>query len=108
MTARGENWRAAVDWLNSRLPNTPYPVLVASGYIEADELRQPHAELLEDYCRSPVLSLYPLDVDRGDIFPLPLHEPERLDQVAEMMALHRGGAWLVVRGDELAAQRIAA
>src|SRR5205823_378307 len=78
-----------------------------SGLIEADELRQPHDELLEDYCLAPVNSLYPLEVDRGDIFPLPLHEPGKLDQVAEMLLVHRGGAWLIVRGDKKSADRIA-
>jgi hypothetical protein len=82
-------------------------VLVFSGLIEADELRQPHDELVDDYCLAPVNSLYPLDVDRGDIFPLPLHEPGRLEQVAEMLVVHRGGAWLIVRGERKFGESVA-
>jgi len=104
---RGEDWRGCVAWLDERLPEAGFPVLVYSGLIEADELRQPHDELLADYCLAPVTSLYPLDVDRGDMFPLALHEPGKLDQVAEMLMIHRGGAWLIVRGDKPAAARIA-
>jgi hypothetical protein len=83
-------------------------VLVASGLIEADSLREPHGELLEDYCLLPVTSLYPLDADRSDMFPLPMQEPGRLEQVVEMLLIHRGGAWLIVRGDRQAGQRVAA
>jgi hypothetical protein len=104
---RGEDWRGCMAWLNEQLQRTDFPILVFSGLIEADELRGPHDELLEDYCLAPVSSLYPLDVDRGDMFPLALHEPGKLDQVAEMLVLHRGGAWLVVRGDQETAARIA-
>ena len=104
---RNDDWRGCVSWLNERLPQTQFPVLVFSGLIEADELRQPHDELLEDYCLAPVNSLYPLDVDRGDMFPLPLHEPGRLEQVAEMLIVHRGGAWLVARGNQRVGRRIA-
>jgi hypothetical protein len=104
---RGEDWRGAVAWLNDRLADGGYPVLVSSGLIEADELLQPHDELLEDYCLAPVNSLYPLDIDRGDMFPLPLHEPRGIVEVAEMLVVHCGGAWLIVRGDERNASRVA-
>jgi len=107
MTSRGEDWRGCIEWLNRRLLDAPYPVLVASGYLEADTLQHPHEKLLEDYCQAPVMSLYPLDADRGDIFPLSLREPGKLDQVAEMLAIHRGGAWLIVHGDELSALHVA-
>jgi hypothetical protein len=89
------------------LPQSQYPVLLASGFIEADGLRQPHDPLLEDYCLLPVTSLYPLDVERADIFPLAFHEPGQLAQVAEMLVVHRGGAWLVVRGDREYGRRVA-
>ncbi len=104
---RGENWRAAVAWLNNRLPESGYPVLVYSGLIEADELLQLHDELLDDYCLAPVNSLYPLDIDRGDLFPLSLNEPGDLIELAHLLMVHRGGAWLVVRGDKQKALRVA-
>jgi hypothetical protein len=80
---------------------------VASGLIEADALREPHDELLEDYCLFPVTSLYPLDANQSDLFPLPLTEPEKLDQVVEMLIVHRGGAWLIVKGDRDRGQKLA-
>ena len=104
---RNEDWRGCVAWLNQQLPQTQFPVLVASGFIEADALRWAHDELLEDFCLLPVNSLYPLDVDRADMFPLPMHEPGRLDQVVEMLVVHRGGAWLIVRGNQQAGRRVA-
>jgi mannosyltransferase len=105
--ARGEDWRGCIAWLNERLPETQFPVLVYSGLIEADALRQPHDKLLEDYCLLPVTSLYPLETERADMIPLPLDEPWRLDQIAEMLIVHRGGAWLIVRASERASQQIA-
>jgi mannosyltransferase len=105
---RGEDWRGCIAWLNEQFPQTQFPVLVFSGLIESNALLQPHNELLEDYCLYPVTSLYPLDVDRADMAPLPLHEPGRLNQVAEMLVVHRGGSWLIVRGNEKTGQQVAA
>ena len=104
---RGEDWRGCVAWLNEELVQSQHPVLVWSGLIESDALRQPHDELLEEFCVFPVTSLYPLDTDPSDIFPLPTREPGQLDQVVEMLIVHRGGAWLVVRGDRNVAEQIA-
>jgi len=105
---RAEDWRRAVAWLNEHLSQASYPVLVASGLIEADGLRQPHDPFLDDYCLLPATSLYPLMVDRGDLIPLPMREPGRLDQTTEIIVAHRGGAWLVVRGTRELGERIAA
>ena len=104
---RGEDWRGAVGWLNEQPEKTQFPVLVYSGLIEANALREPHDPLLEDYCLLPVASLYPLDLEPADMIPLPVHEPGRLDQTAELLVVHRGGAWLIVRGGREAGQKIA-
>jgi hypothetical protein len=104
---RNEDWRGAMQWLNERLPGQPYPVLVASGLIEADALRQPHDRLLEDYCLFPVTSLYPLAIDRINLIPLNFREPWRLDPDVRQIVGERGGAWLVVRGSQQSAERIA-
>lgn len=105
---RTEDWRGAIAWLNDNLQSTQFPVLVYSGLIEADGLTSSHDELLEDYCLFPVTSLYLLDVDRGDLFPLATREPGKLNQVAEMLVIHRGGGWLIVRGSEGTARGVAA
>jgi mannosyltransferase len=95
---RNEDWRGAVNWLNEQLPQQPYPVLVASGLIEADALRGAHHELLEDYCVFPVTSLYPIAAERADLIPLPFHDSMRLEPAVRQFVIQRGGAWLVVRG----------
>jgi mannosyltransferase len=105
---RTEDWRAAAEWLNEQVETTQFPVLVYSGLIEADGLTAPHDELLEDYCLFPITSLYPLNVDRGDMFPLPMREPGIMSQAAEMLVVHRGGAWLIVRGGKRKAEAVAA
>jgi hypothetical protein len=104
---RNEDWRGCVAWLNEQLPQAQFPILLSSGLIESEALREPHDELLEDYCLFPVTSLYPLEANPSDLFPLPLHEPAQLDQVVEMLIIHRGGAWLVARGQRKAASQIA-
>jgi hypothetical protein len=95
---RNEDWRGCVAWLNERVAAEGFPVFVESGYIEADELTRPHDALLDQYCLSPLNSLYPLDVSADDLFPLPRREPGRLSQAGEMLAVHRGGCWVIVRG----------
>jgi hypothetical protein len=97
---RNEDWRSCVNWLNERLAADGYPVLIYSGLIEADELAKPHDPALDDYCLSPVNSLYPLDVARSDVFALPLHNPGQLSQTVEQFILHRSGCWIIVRGSK--------
>lgn len=105
---RNEDWRGCVAWLNERIGAEGFPVFVESGYIEADELLQPHDALLDQYCLSPVNSLYPLDASVDDVFALPLKEPGRLPQAGEMLAVHRGGCWVVVRGKKERGRAVAA
>jgi mannosyltransferase len=105
---RHEDWRAAVAWLNEQLPRQPYPVLVASGLIEADALHEPHDSRLDDYCLFPVTGLYKLAADRSALVPLPFHEPHRLDNQVRQLVGHRRGAWLVMRGSPRNAERMAA
>ncbi len=106
-TNRNEDWRGCIAWLNERIETDGLPVFVYSGYIEADELAQPHDELLDEYCLSPVNSLYLLDVAPSDMFPLPMHEPGRLPQPGEMLSVHRAGAWIIVRGKQNQGRNVA-
>jgi mannosyltransferase len=107
IAARTEDWRGCVSWLNEQIATDGLPVFVYSGYIEADELVEPHDPILDEYCLSPVNSLYPLDLAPSDMFPLPRTKPGRLPQPGEMLALHRGGCWLVVRGSKDLSQTVA-
>jgi mannosyltransferase len=108
ITPRNEDWRGAVAWLNEQHAYHPFPVFVASGLIEVKEMGQPQNVRLADYLLLPVTSLYPLEADRNEIAPLVLSREGRLDQTIEMLILHRGGAWLVVRGSKDAAQQTSA
>lgn len=105
---RNEDWRGAINWLNEQLPRQPIPVLVASGLIEADGLREPHDGLLDDYCLLPISSLYPVAAERADLIPLPYREPGRLEPDVRQFVRQRGGAWLVVRGSPQSAERVVA
>ena len=98
---RGEDWRGAVAWLNEQLAADPLPVLVVSDLIEDRALRQPHGQLLEDYCLYPVTSLYRLDVPRSELLPLPSTGEGVLDAAWRERLRSRGGAWLIVRTSDL-------
>ena len=105
---RNEDWRGAVTWLNEKLPQQPFPVLVVSGLIEAHEAPfSPGDQLLEEYLLLPVTSLYPLEIDPNELSPLAPVGEIQLDQTVEMLSIHRGGAWLMIRGSAQSAQRLA-
>jgi hypothetical protein len=103
---RGEDWRAAITWLNEERTSRPLPVIVASGLIEMKNLSAESNPALEDYCLYPVTALYPLDADRNEMAPLILDGQGHITQLIEMLAIHRGGAWLVVRGNRQTAEKI--
>jgi hypothetical protein len=104
---RNEDWRGSIHWLNQHIQDDGYPILVYSGLIEADELSQPHDPLLDEFCLSPVSSLYPLDAAPSDLFPLTYHNPGHLSQAAEQLILHRNGCSLIVRGNKDIAEAVA-
>jgi hypothetical protein len=104
---RREDWRSAIRWLDARHIDQPLLVLVAPALIEADELRQPHAALLEDYCLYPVTTaIYPLHIDRANLLPLPYHKAGQLDRVTSQRVIERRGAWLVIRGSTRSAKAV--
>lgn len=98
---RGEDWRGAVAWLREQLAAEPLPVLVVSDLIEDRALRQPHGQLLEDYCLLPVTSLYRLDAPRSDLVPLSSSGEGILDGPQLDFVRSRRGVWLIVRTKEL-------
>jgi hypothetical protein len=96
---RKEDWRGAVELVNSRQEDSDLPVLVRSGLLEADGLTAPHDEQFRQYCLLPVLSIYRVDRSVQDLCPLPTRRLVGLeDRVRELIAT-RGGAWLLVQGD---------
>ena len=103
---RREDWRGAVAYLNAQLPNQRRPVLVRSGLIEADALRDANDAALREYCLYPVTSLYPLDAPATDLIPLPTTNAGKLSREVQQALLAHGGAWLVLRGSKEAMERV--
>jgi mannosyltransferase len=94
---RREDWRSAIAWLNDQPGIERELVLVHSGLIESDELRDDHTGLLEDYCLLPVTSLYRLQVRRSNLTPLPDSVPGILQPETQELARQRGAVWLISR-----------
>jgi hypothetical protein len=104
---RGEDWRGAIAWLNDERSKRPLPVIVSSGLIEETELSEDSGVRLWEYCLYPVDSLYPLEAHPDEMAPLALNALGGLSQNVEMLMVHRGGAWLVVRGEDAAGKQVA-
>lgn len=103
---RREDWRSAIRWLDARRIDQPLPVHVAPAIIEAEELRRPHAPLLDDYCLYPVsTALYRLHIDRADMHPLPYRKAGQLDRATSLRVIERRGTWLVIRGSTSSAKK---
>lgn len=106
---RREDWRAAVAWLNAQYAGHPRPVLLSSGLIEADVLRETPSPREVAYCRFPLRSLYPLAADDAQVIPLPRRRPRQnylLPPVRERLH-EEGGCWVVVRGSPERARWVA-
>jgi hypothetical protein len=105
--SRGEDWRSAVEFLNQEFATKePVPVLLRSGLIEDNALRESPDEALIEYCLFPLQSLYRINVDPDLLIPLPSRDSGRLlPETLKMIFGHRG-AWLVVRGSNRTATLI--
>jgi hypothetical protein len=106
---RREDWRSAVAWLQSQYAAHPGPVLLHSGIIEADVLREGPTPRELAYCRFPLRGLYRLEVPDEELIPLPRRRPRQdhlLPPVRRRLA-EADGCWLVVRGPPERARWIA-
>ena len=95
---RNQDWRGAVQVVKSQDRSRGNPVLVRSGFIEADRLRLDSSDLLRRYCLAPVTSLYAIDESRRSIIPLPTTNPGRLDNDTVTLIRRSSGAWFVING----------
>jgi hypothetical protein len=92
---RRQDWRSAVALVNQQAaPNSV--CYVRSGFLEEAGLRQPHSQLLDDYCLAPVNSLYRLRV-RAIPITSP-REPARQQPEAPER-------WLLINGSPATRQR---
>jgi mannosyltransferase len=92
---RQEDWRGAIDWLNTESHPTELPVLLMPGLLEDAMLRRNVDDVWREYCCFPVRGLYPF---QGDIVePLPTTSRRPVPESARDLMRQAGGAWLVVR-----------
>jgi hypothetical protein len=94
---RQEDWRAAVAYLNEHLREHDYPILLRSGLIESNALRNSPDKRLHDYCLYPLTSLYPVQSARGDLTPLPTRDGP-VDALIDDIAMPDRGMWIIDRG----------
>ena len=97
-TDRKEDWRSAVAAANQEHQQHPgWKILVHSGLIETDAIRQPHDDKLREYGLLPVKALYPLHVDDEALIPLPMSDPGQLTPQTTVEVLRAGGAVVILR-----------
>ncbi len=105
---RRQDWRGAVQRLQQQVPDSDGPVLVRSGLIEANRLRQITTPRLRDYCLLPVQGLYRLDVPPDRLHPLSTSGSCQLTEQQEEQLLAAGEAWFLLAGNARTVQRIQA
>ncbi len=98
LTDRQEDWRSAIAAAeDEHLQHPDWKILVHSGLIEADALRQPHDAEAREYGLLPVKALYPLHAREEALIPLPLREPGKLTEETRAEVLKAGGAIVILR-----------
>jgi len=105
---RSEDWKSAVRFLNTQSDH--HPILLRSGLIEADALRNSSDERLAEYCCFPLASLYELNRSASEIHPLTMTNSgaltEPIREVLQSPAGEKRTIWLVARGDAKRADQI--
>lgn len=105
---RQEDWRAAIAAANqAHQQYPPWKILVHSGLIETDTLRENPNTALREYGLLPARALYKLDAPDDNLIPLPMTEPERLTEQTRDAVLKAGGAIVILRQSADKAEPIA-
>lgn len=98
LTDRQEDWRSAVSAVEDEHRQHPgWKILVHSGLIETDALRQPHDDKQRDYGLLPMQALYPLHAEDEALIPLPMSAPGQLTTETRDEVLHAGGTIIILR-----------
>lgn len=95
---RNQDWRGAVQHVRRDAEHASWPVLVRSGLLEADRLKEQDNAFLRSYCLSPVTSIYRLDDGRRELIPLPTVAAGELNDVSLATVFSSGGAWFLING----------
>ncbi|MCE9526665.1 MAG: glycosyltransferase family 39 protein [Planctomycetales bacterium] len=105
---RQEEWRSAVAAANQEYRQHPgWKVLVHSGLIETDGLRDNPTAALMEYGLLPVRAIYELDVADSDLIALPMTQPELLTAETREAVLRAGGAIVLLRQSADQAEAVA-
>jgi hypothetical protein len=105
-----EGWRSAISHINADAQARTYPVLVRSGLLETDALEDRDADedsLLYQYALLPVTALYRVEPSARILSPLRAGSAAELRRAQRAHAVDGGGAWLLLRGTENGARRVA-
>jgi len=98
LVVRQEDWRSAITAANKEHEqHRGWKVLVYSGLIETDALREHPTPSLRNYGLLPVRAIYQLDAPDEALIPLPMTEPERLTEQTRDALLKAGGAIVILR-----------
>ncbi len=98
---RGEDWRGAVQYINSSQAADGLPVFIYSGLIEADELIVSDDPAIREYCLLPVTSMYRLDTTHQQLIPLPFTQTFWQEEIDDELGaiVNAGGALLIARAE---------
>lgn len=98
LTDRKDDWRSAIVAAEQEhREHLGWKILVHSGLIETDSLRQTHDEQMREYGLLPVKALHPLHVEDKDLIPLPMSDPGQLTAETRDELLRAGGAVIILR-----------
>jgi hypothetical protein len=97
---RNQDWKNAVALVNVDAQFRGWPVLVRSGFIEADELEEQRDPALVEYSLLPVSSIYRIDRTRHTLVPLATRRQNQFPANEIAMLKEQPGAWLITPGGE--------
>lgn len=103
---RRQDWRGAVGFVRRQARGSAAPVLVRSGWLEADRLRARPDPLFRDYCLSPVKGIYRLDTEPRELIPLPRTRAGELNASAISAIRRRGEGWFLISGSSRTRRRV--
>jgi mannosyltransferase len=95
---RQENWRSAIAAAQQEHRKHPgWKILVHSGLLETDALRQQHNAALREYGLLPVKALYAMEAPNENLIPLPMTKPGELTAETRDEVFRAGGAIVILR-----------
>ncbi len=94
---RNEDWRGAIQWINSDPMANRWPVYVRPGLIEDDAIRDDSDPALKDYCLFPLRALYSLREQPPAWVVLSSSRSWDWSDEQRQPLEQRSGAWLILR-----------